>query len=173
MKVRGDIPRSEIFSKEIDMFQSRWGFHPCDYSTFRMLKFLNQVYLKAVRMAHAWERWHRKDPQNRVMRWRIRNECGQTIGYEAAIPLPEPRICPLFSQKMFVKRHVDKKGNFSREGIMEEKVVTDGLWIPADYAAARKPVADPVGIQPLHHSVAELEALCEKARFWLENQDVS
>ena len=55
---------------------------------------------------------------------------------------------------------------------MEEKVVTDDLWIPADYASARKPVADPAEVQPLHHTIAELEELHEKARTWLEVQDV-
>jgi hypothetical protein len=159
-------------SRSNAMFQSRWGFHPCDYPTFRKLKFLNQVYLQAVRLAHAWARWHRKDPPNRVIRRRIRNEKGQTLGYEPPVPLPEPRICPVFSQKVFEQRHVDKKGNFSREGFMEEKVVTDDFWIPADYAAARKPVADPAAVQPLHHTLAELEELYEKARHWLEEQDV-
>jgi hypothetical protein len=155
------------------MFQSRWGFHPCDYQTYRKLKFLYQVYLQAVRMAHAWGRWQRKDRHNRVIRRRIRNEKGQTIGYGPPLPLPEPRICPVFSQKIFEKRHVDKKGKFSREGFTDEKVVTGDFWIPADYASARRPVADRVGVQPLHHSVAELEKLYEQARTWLEEQDLN
>jgi hypothetical protein len=154
------------------MFRSRWGFHPCDYPTYRKLKFLNQVYLRAVRLAHAWARWKRKDPPNRVMRRRIRNEDGQTIGYEPPAPRPEPNICPVFSQKVFEKRHVDQKGNFSREGFQQEKVVTDSLWIPADYASARKPVADPARVQPLHQTRAELDDLYERARTWLEEQDV-
>jgi hypothetical protein len=154
------------------MYASRWGFHPCDYQTYRKLKLLNQVYLQAVRLAHAWSRWKRKDPHNRVIRRRIRNEKGQTIGYELPVALPEPKICPVFSQKVFEKCHVDKKGNFSREGFMDEKVVTDAFRIPADYASARKPAADPSGVQPLHNTVAELEELYEKARTWLEEQDV-
>jgi hypothetical protein len=154
------------------MFRSRWGFHPCDYQTYRKLKFLNQVYVQAVRRAHAWARWKRKDPHNRVMRRRIRNEKGQTIGYEPPVPRPEPKICFVFSQKVFERRHVDKKGNFSREGFLEEKVVMEDLWIAADYASARKPVADPALVQPLHHTQAEIEELYEKTRCWLEEQDV-
>src|SRR5712691_10368216 len=119
------------------MFQSRWGFHPCDYQTFRKLKFLNQIFLHAARLAHAWQRWKRKDPHNRVIRRRIRNDKGQTIGYEPPVPMPEPKICPVFSQKVFENRHVDKKGNLSKGGFMEEKVVTDDLWIPGDYSSAR------------------------------------
>jgi len=154
------------------MFQSRWGFHPCDYQTYRKLKFLNQVYLQAVRLAHAWARWKRKDPHNRVIRRRIRNEQGDVIGYEPSVPLPEPSICPVFAQKFVEKRHVDKKGNFSREGFMAEKVVTDGHWIPAAYATARKPVAEPSEVQPFGYPLAKLEELCEQARCWLEKQDV-
>jgi hypothetical protein len=159
--------------EEKAMFQSRWGFHPCDYQTYRKLKFLNQVYLQAVRLAHAWARWKRKDPHNRVIRRRIRNEQGDVIGYEPSVPLPEPRICPVFAQKLVEKRHVDKKGNFSREGFMEEKVVTDDRGISAEYASARTPVADPSGVQPLHHTVAELEELYEAARTWLEERAVT
>jgi hypothetical protein len=154
------------------MFQSRWGFHPCDYQTYRKLKSLNQVYRQAIRMAHAWARWKRKDPHNRVLRRRIRNEKGQTIAYEPLVSVPEPRICPVFAPKIVEIRHVDKKGNLSREGFPEEKVVTDDLRIPADYASARKPVANPTEVQPLHHTLAELEELYEKARTWLEEQDV-
>jgi hypothetical protein len=154
------------------MFQSRWGFHPCDYQTYRKLRFLNQVYLKAVRQAHAWARWHRKDPHNRVCRRRIRNEQGQTIGYEPPRPLPEPKICSLFSQKHFEKRHVDEKGRSSRDGFIVERLATDDFCIPADYAAARKPVPDHAQVQPLRHTVAEYEALYQQARAWLEEQDV-
>jgi hypothetical protein len=172
LKGSGETLRFESLSQENAMFRSRWGFHPCDYATYRQLKFLNQVYLQAVRLAHAWARWQRKDPHNRVLRRRRRNEQGQTIGYELPVPLPEPRICAVLSRKVFEERHVDKKGHFSREGFTEEKVVTDGGWIPAAYTSARKPVADPSAVRPLGHSLADLEGLCAKARSWLEGPDV-
>ena len=92
------------------MFRSRWGFHPCDYATCRKLKLLNRLYLRAVRLAHAWARWQRKDLHNRVVRRRIRNEKGQTVGYAPPVPLPEPKLCPLLSRKVVERRHVDKKG---------------------------------------------------------------
>ena len=164
--------RFEAPFEEKTMFRSRWGFHPCDYQTYRKLKFLNQIYLKAVRMARAWERWRRKDPHNRVVRRRIRNEKGQVTGYEPPVPLPEPKICPVFSQKVFEQRHVGKQGNFSREGFVEETLVTDHFWIPADYASSRKPVANPGEVQSLHQTMAEFDELNAKARRWLEEQDV-
>src|SRR5262245_9109067 len=92
------------------VFQSRWGFHPCDFSAYRKLKLLNHLLLRARRMAAAWERWHRKDPHNRVTRGRIRNEKGQTVGYEPPVPRAEPAICPVFSRKEAVRRFVDKRG---------------------------------------------------------------
>ena len=42
------------------------------------------------------------------MRRRIRNDKGQTIGYEPAVPLPEPSICPIFSQKVLEKNPADR-----------------------------------------------------------------
>jgi hypothetical protein len=154
------------------MFQSRWGFHPCDYTTYRKLKFLHGVYQRALRMARAWERWKRKDPQNRVMRRRIRNEKGQTIGYEPPVPLAEPSLCPVFSRKVLENRHVDKKGNFFRDGFPDEKVVTDDLGIVSDYMSARMPVEDSAAIKPLRVSAEAIETLCEQAQAWLEERNV-
>src|SRR5262249_51541295 len=140
VKGSGEMLRFEPLFQENAMFQSRWGFHPCDYPTYRKLKLLNQVYLQAIRLAHTWARWKRKDPHNRTIRRRIRNDQGETVGYEPPVPLPEPRLCPVFSRKVVEKRSTDKRGSFSREGFLEEMVVTEHLWVPADYASARKPV---------------------------------
>jgi hypothetical protein len=154
------------------VFESRWGFHPCDYPTYRKLKFLNLVYQRAVRMAHAWQRWQRKDPHNRVSRRRNRNEKGQTIGYSDPIPVPEPPICPVLSCKVQERRFVDRKGNYSKEGFLEDKVVTADSRIATDYTAARRPASEPGAVRPLSVSLAEIDALYETARRWLEEQDV-
>lgn len=148
------------------MFQSRWGFHPCDYATYRKLKLIHLVYQKAVRMAHAWQRWKRKDPQNRVVRRRIRNDRGQTVGYEPAIPLAEPAFCQVFSQKILEKRQVDKAGKFFREGFLDEKMITDDFGIAEDYRAARKPVKESE-VRPLRLSVEAIDALYEQAQQWM------
>lgn len=47
-------------------FQSRWGFHPCDYELFRKLKSLHKWYWQTVYDFHHWHRWWRKQPQNRL-----------------------------------------------------------------------------------------------------------
>ena len=155
------------------MFQSRWGFHPCDYETYRRLKVLHHVYQTALGMAHTWERWNRKDPQNRVVRRRIRNEKGQAIGYELAVPLAEPRICAVFSQHVQERRHVDKKGVIHKDGFLQPKVVTDDLGIVEAFSGARKPVKEAGDVRPMRISVESIEALFEQARRWLEDRDVS
>jgi hypothetical protein len=66
--------------------QSRWGYHPCDYATFLLLKELNQFYLGALRRFAEWKRWRRKQPQNRLLCKKRRNAQGQVIGKEILGP---------------------------------------------------------------------------------------
>jgi hypothetical protein len=155
------------------MFRSRWGFYPCDYQTYCKLKVLHRVYQTAMRMAHAWERWNRKDPQNRVMRRRIRNVNGQTIGYEPPVPIAEPRICPVFSQQIQEHRHVDKRGVIHRDGFFQPKVVTDDLGVVEDFAGARRPVREEGEVRPMRMSAESIDALYEQARRWPEDRNVS
>lgn len=153
-------------------YRSRWGFHPCDYATYRKLKLLNRVHERAVRLAHSWDRWHRKDPHNRVCRRRIRDDQGRTIGYAEPVPIPEPPLCSVFCRKEQERRFVDNKGNYCKDGFLDEKVVTDHGWIATDYSAARKPASEPGAFRPLHGTVAEIDELYEQARAWLERQDL-
>ena len=152
--------------------RSRWGFHSCEFSTYRKLKLLNVVYQQAVRMAHAWQRWKRKDPHNRVSRRRIRSEDGRTIGYDRPTPRAEPPLCTVFSRKAQERRFVDKKGTCFKDGFLDDTVATDEPWIAKDYAAARTPAAQAGDVRPLHHTVGEIDALYEKARAWVEEQDI-
>jgi hypothetical protein len=154
------------------VFRSRWGFHPCEYTTYRKLKLLNRVLERAVRLAHAWKRWSRKDPHNRVCRRRIRDAAGRTIGYGEPIPLAEPPLCPVFSRKVHERRFVDRKGHCRKEGHLEETVVTDDRQIASDYSTARRPAANPGSVRPLHCTVAQIDELYDQARAWLEQQDV-
>src|SRR5262249_10370402 len=43
----------------------RWGYYPCPFEVYRMLKELNRRCLEARRRKGAWERWYRKAPHNR------------------------------------------------------------------------------------------------------------
>jgi hypothetical protein len=48
--------------------QSRFGFHPCDYATYRKLKRLNFFAQLSKRLDASWQRWNAKQPQNRFLR---------------------------------------------------------------------------------------------------------
>lgn len=151
------------------VFRSRWGFHPCDYATYRKLKLLHSVYMQSLQLAAAWWRWKRKDPHNRVMRRRIRNTKGQVIGYEAPVLMPEPKLCPLFTRKTAEKCYSDKNGNYSREGFMEV-VVTDDHGIAGDFANARRPAKAESEVQALRVNLATINELHAQAVRWLADE---
>lgn len=46
------------------VFQSRWGFHTCSYETYRKLRRLNFLGLKARHVAANWRRWYDKSTVN-------------------------------------------------------------------------------------------------------------
>jgi len=48
------------------VFESKWGFHPCDYQTYLKLKFLNRAYSLALKARGAWERWERKQERTGI-----------------------------------------------------------------------------------------------------------
>ena len=45
--------------------KSRFGYHPCSYETFAKIKEIHKAYWKALKDFHRWNRWNRKQPQNR------------------------------------------------------------------------------------------------------------
>lgn len=75
-----------------EIYQSRWGYHPCDYETFRLIKRLMVWRLRCLRASASLNRWSAKEPQNRTLyRW-VRNEQGQKIYREKVGPWPEPKL---------------------------------------------------------------------------------
>ena len=56
-----ETPTLETPSK---VYQSKWGYHPCDYKTYRKLKELHKWYWETVYNFHSWYRWYRKDKKN-------------------------------------------------------------------------------------------------------------
>ena len=67
---------------------------------------------------------------------------------------------------------MDKKGACFKDGFLDDTVVADEPWVARDYAAARSPAPRPEDVRPLHHAVGEIDALYEKARAWVEEQDI-
>ena len=112
------------------VYQSRWGFHPCSYEIFLKLKKLNGLYFKALQMRGEWERWDRKEPQNRVICKTKRDELGRKIGKEIVGPRLEPNIDNIFLKK----QHVNSRwyGEY-------DIVAISGIDIMKEYQKAKKP----------------------------------
>lgn len=79
--------------------ESRFGFHPCDYQTFKDLKLLHKLYWQAVHDFHKWQRWNRKLPKNRVVRKWLKDSEGRKYGFEVVGPAPEPVYNAFFVEK--------------------------------------------------------------------------
>ena len=143
------------------------------FSTYRKLKLLNVVYQRAVRMAHAWQRWKRKDPHNRVSRRRIRSEDGRTIGYDRPTPRAEPPLCTVFSRKAQERRlRGQERVLASRTAFWTIRWRRTSLGSPRTTQRPERRAPGRGTVRPLHHTVGEIDALYEKARAWVEEQDI-
>jgi hypothetical protein len=146
------------------VYQSRWGYHPCAYATYLQLKQLNRFYLRALRRFADWQRWQRKQPQNRVYRRIHRNDRGQVIGCEVIGPRPEPMLCPVFTVREKVHRHRSTPESDHPGGESIERVSMKHTDIPQVYRNARLPVALPELVVPLPYSPEEVTRLIDECR---------
>lgn len=97
------------------MNKSRFGFHPCNYEVYKILKQLSYWYLDALRRKASWLRWKNKQPQNRV--YITRGAGGIKIIGE---PRPEP---PWTDRDEKLKKELEK------------------IQVVAEYRYARTPFA--------------------------------
>lgn len=144
--------------------QSRWGFHPCDRETSRKLRFLNRAYQSALAKAAAWRRWERKAAHNRVARPRVRDASGRVVGYGPPVPLGEPGLCPVFSERKPGTESVwgtrtDGTRGFIDRATGRDVATVDDRGIPAAARLARWPRAAPESVIPLPLTVEEIDRL--------------
>lgn len=140
----------------MNAFQSRWGFHPCDYETYLLLKQLNGLCEQA-RAAYAdWQRWARKQPQNRVIRQQQRNENGQRIGSTVVGPRPEPALSALFCTRTRIVQA-------ATQDALGVRVAFDPLRVPEAYRLARTPAPTTAAVAPLPWTADELRTLIARA----------
>jgi hypothetical protein len=66
---------------EPTVYRSRWGWHPCDYTTFKELKEFHRLILRDFIASRRFERWSAKLPQHRIRRLKD----GSHVG------IPEPQ----------------------------------------------------------------------------------
>lgn len=131
------------------IFETKWGYVAYSYEDYKKLKRLNKIFCKARVHAAQWNRWNRKEPQNRVQKKWIRNEQGQKIGHQVVGPLPEPMVCELFSKK---HRWFDT-------------YVTDNL-IEVEYRKSRKPMASKEDVIEAGLSSSKINEMLVKAEQW-------
>src|SRR5262245_24481435 len=65
LRIRFTKTRPDM-STEIEKLRSRWGFHPCRFDLYVKLKLLHKWYWQTIYEFHRWNRWQRKESQNRV-----------------------------------------------------------------------------------------------------------
>jgi hypothetical protein len=141
-------------------FQSKWGWHPCDYETYLLLKKLHLAYWQALRRYALWRRWARKQPQNRVSRRRIVDAAGRKIGSQVIGPLSEPALHPLFCIRQLVV-HV-RHGHGQGHRVETERVCFCDYGIPEAYRRARRPMPSPDQVLPLSISLEEIRRLAHE-----------
>jgi len=129
--------------------EGKYGWYPCDVETYHKLKALNMAFTKALHEKAAWDRWDRKEPQNRVIRAKLKNSAGQIVGYAVAVPQPEPALTSIFCKKVIKNVKWGKKGQYYKDGKDETFAELVDLPIYADYRKARYPVAGEEGVDGL------------------------
>ena len=142
---------------EQNVFESRWGFHPCDYPTYLKLKEIGKYFYRARSVRYEWERWERKDPQNRVLRKWIRDEQGKRCGCEVIGPKPEPKVCPLFARKR--DRWIQGEGCGCYVVVFENEKFVEA------YQNARYPRAKDC-VKSLNVTPHEIDEFLAKCREW-------
>jgi hypothetical protein len=135
--------------------KGRWGFHPCSHELYRKLKRLHFLAYEAKRRQAAWNRWDRKDPQNRVLWYhhdkpnviRIGHVTKDQLKGGSKIiigPAPEPLLAP---------------------------IVLDYFEIYYDYCNARTPVIE-TQVKPLIMSEQDIDSKLLKLEEWISLKPV-
>jgi hypothetical protein len=159
---------SATMTAEKTVHQSKWGFHPISREASKKLRFINSVYAKSQHLAGAYERWDRKQPQNRVMVRRVKDADGKRrreAVLDAAgkpVPMTEPQVCPLFHTKVpsRVQNGYYYLGRADDNGYGEK--------ILAASRQARTPQPTPEAVLPFPFTEEEIDRLYETAKDWME-----
>lgn len=159
------LPVATVLRVEtVRVYTTRWGFVPCSYEVYLLLKELHGRYQKALRQFRAWQRWHRKAPHNRVVRERLRDAQGRRCGCRIVGPRPEPGCCPVFTRWQTLRPNAFC-GNPAERTVFsfahEEEM---GWQIIAAYRQARTPRATSAEVRPLEMPESEIRELVEKLR---------
>lgn len=78
----------------MNVFKSRWGYHPCSFESFLVYKRLAKIALKSLMDNAKHRRWLRKEPQNRVITVCPPGKSKRYTSHEdrTFVPCPEPPV---------------------------------------------------------------------------------
>lgn len=131
--------------------QSRWGYHPVSYETFRKLKTLKKRYWQTVYAVARWRRWDRKTV----------NQTG-----------PEPKYCPAFvEEKGHYKTVTHKVGDQEFKGSVYVPKTLNDHGILEAFEQARMPMETPEAVKPLNISDAQIDRLYEEVEAWFAENE--
>src|SRR5262245_25124532 len=139
--------------------RSRWGWHPCDYETYLLLKGLNARCERAARRHAEWRRWRRQKPEHRLLREPVIDRDGRRAGTRVVGPKPEPALDPLFCVRRQVRSFRGPGGEPLIEARWVEEVSFCDLGVPEAYRTARRPVPSEDLVPPLRLTPAEIRRL--------------
>jgi hypothetical protein len=142
---------------------AKWGWYPCDYETYRLLKALNRLCEQARRRYAAWQRWRRKAPHNRLLRRTIVDGSGRKTGTEVIGTWPEPPLSEFFCIRRQVLSNWSDDGRPLKIARLVEAVEFDDHGIEEAYRRARRPVATEQEVASLRPSAEEVRRLAERA----------
>lgn len=111
--------------------KSRFGYHVCDYDTFREIKALHKIFWEQVRKFAAFERWDRKTI----------NQFGQMPKYFRLFQVP--KTWKKYDSPRVLRTGENKHGRMTRD--------TENFWIRKLFLLAKTPHAAPV--EPLSDEV--------------------
>jgi hypothetical protein len=142
---------------------SKWGWHPCDYGTYRLLKELNRLCEMERRQHAAWQRWQRKLPHNRVVRRAVLDKEGNKVGALVVGPRPEPPIGSVFCRRTQVLTRWSEDGRPLETGRWVSTVEFSDHGVPDAYRTARHPSASAAEVTPLWLKTEEIHRLAQEA----------
>lgn len=122
------------------VYESRWGFHPCDRETCQKLKEAHKLLLRAYRDCKRNIRWNNKDPQNQKG--------------------PEPKAPKDFIEHGY--HRLDKKEFY---GLGFRRYGRSNLYLHVlhQYQKARRPAPNPHAVEPLDLP-ADFDKIVEELR---------
>lgn len=126
----------------IETFESRLGWHPCDYATYKKLKKLNYMLHLNKQQYSKHTRWLRKRSWNRILWKKIKDANNRPIGWQNLGPAPEPKFF-IFSLKE------------------QQEILTS-------YTRARMPKKSKDEVRPLTLSIDQINALLSRSEKELE-----